>query len=82
SLEELRKKSLSKINVLNRIPASAMVETKRALNKETLEAAKAAPQELSELFRKQPTMIKNLLEAMKASKEKRRPSMTHEANYA
>ncbi|EMF82843.1 enoyl-CoA hydratase/isomerase family protein [Leptospira weilii serovar Topaz str. LT2116] len=81
SLEELRKKSLSKINVLNRIPASAMVETKRTLNKEALEAAKAAPKELAELFKKQPAMINNLLEAMKANKEKRRPSLTHEANY-
>ncbi len=81
SLEELRKKSLSKINVLNRIPASATVETKKALNKETLEAAKAAPKELTELFKKQPAMVKNLLEAMKANKEKRRPSLTHEANY-
>ncbi|TGK29885.1 enoyl-CoA hydratase/isomerase family protein [Leptospira yasudae] len=82
SLEELRKKSLSKINVLNRIPASATVETKRALNRDAIEAALAAPKELGELFHLQPKMIPNLLEAMTANKERRRPSLTHEANYA
>ncbi|EKR75317.1 enoyl-CoA hydratase/isomerase family protein [Leptospira noguchii] len=82
SLEELRKKSLSKINVLNRVPASVTVETKRALNKEALEAAKSASKELAYLFKTQSSIIPNLLEAMTANKEKRRPVLTHAANYS
>lgn len=82
SLEELRKKSLGKINVLNRIPASVTVETKRALNKEALEAAKSASKELAYLFKTQSSIIPNLLEAMTANKEKRRPVLTHAANYS
>ncbi|MBM9500989.1 enoyl-CoA hydratase/isomerase family protein [Leptospira sp. 201903071] len=81
SLEELRKKSLSKINVLNRVPASATQETKRSLNREAYEAAKAAPKQLANLFKEQPSMVKNLMEAMKANKERRRPVLTHETNY-
>ncbi|XDD49902.1 enoyl-CoA hydratase/isomerase family protein [Leptospira sp. WS92.C1] len=81
SLEELRKKSLSKISVLNRVPASATVETKRALNKDAFEAAKAAPKLLADLFKTQPSMVNNLLEAMKANKERRRPVLSHEANF-
>lgn len=82
SLEDLRKKSISKINVLNRIPASATVETKRSLNRAAVEAAKAAPVELGNLFQTQPSMIPNLLEAMTANKERRRPALSHTANYA
>ncbi|EMO26911.1 hypothetical protein LEP1GSC170_2254 [Leptospira interrogans serovar Bataviae str. HAI135] len=73
---------MSKINVLNRVPASVTVETKRALNKEALEAAKSASKELAYLFKTQSSIIPNLLEAMTANKEKRRPVLTHAANYS
>ncbi|TGK33367.1 enoyl-CoA hydratase/isomerase family protein [Leptospira gomenensis] len=81
NLDELRKKSLSRINSVSRVPASATLETKKALNGEAIAAAKAAPKELGDLFKTQPKMIYNLLEAMKANKERRRPALTHETNY-
>lgn len=71
--EELRKMVLKKMDSLVKIPMSAFRSTKNILNGATLAKLEEYKQETYTAF-SQPGVIENLLEAMTALKEKRRPN--------
>jgi len=71
-LDALRKLTLKKLEYLNRIPLSALVRTKQALNAPVLERSEAALKHTYESFTTE-IVIKNFREAMAALASKRRP---------
>ncbi|BDA77114.1 enoyl-CoA hydratase [Leptospira kobayashii] len=70
--EELRKISLKKLDSLSKIPMSAYRSTKNMLNGGLIAKLDQYQKETANAFQ-QPGVIDNLLEAMTALKEKRRP---------
>ncbi|MDZ4725102.1 MAG: enoyl-CoA hydratase/isomerase family protein [Leptospira sp.] len=72
STEELRKLSLKKIDILSKIPMTAYRSTKNMLNGSLIEKLDQYAKETIKAFQ-QPGVTENLLEAMTALKEKRRP---------
>jgi len=71
--EELRKMTIKKMNQLVQIPSSAYRSTKNILNGQTIAKLEEYKKETYEAFSK-TGVIENLLEAMAALKEKRRPN--------
>jgi enoyl-CoA hydratase/carnithine racemase len=73
SREELRKMTLKKLDSLMKIPTSAFQETKKILNGHIISKLDQYVKETMDSF-SQPSVVDNLLEAMTALKEKRRPN--------
>lgn len=71
--EELRKMTLKKMDALVKIPMSAYRSTKNILNGAIIAKLDAYKKETFDSF-SQPGIVENLLEAMTALKEKRRPN--------
>lgn len=71
--EELRKMVLKKMDSLVKIPSSAFRSTKNILNGPTIARLDEYKMETHEAFSR-PGVIENLMEAMTALKEKRRPN--------
>ncbi|MBS0619591.1 MAG: enoyl-CoA hydratase/isomerase family protein [Spirochaetes bacterium] len=71
-IEALRKLTLKKLDYLNRIPLSALMRTKQAINAPILERFEATLKHTHASFTT-PVIVKNFREAMKALAEKRRP---------
>ena len=74
SKEELRKISLKKLDNLSKIPMTAYRSTKNMLNSGLIDKLEVYQRETIKAF-EQPGVIENLLEAMTALKEKRRPNL-------
>ncbi|MBL8020695.1 MAG: enoyl-CoA hydratase/isomerase family protein [Leptospirales bacterium] len=72
SRENLRKLTLKKLDVLSRMPISAFINTKMALHHETVERIDWHTKKLATDF-SDPIIRKNLMEAMNAFTQKRRP---------
>ncbi len=72
--EELRKLSLKKLDALSKIPSSAFRATKNMLNSDLIAKLEKYKKDTNDAF-SQPGVIDNLLEAMSALKEKRRPNL-------
>ncbi|GBF51293.1 enoyl-CoA hydratase [Leptospira ryugenii] len=70
--EEIRKLSLKKLDTLSKIPSTAYRSTKNVLNGALIAKLDTYAKETTDAF-KQPGVTENLLEAMTALKEKRRP---------
>ncbi|MDF3821429.1 enoyl-CoA hydratase/isomerase family protein [Leptospira sp. 96542] len=73
TLEEIRKLSLKKLESLAKIPMSAYRATKNTLNGSLIAKLEEYQKETTRSF-EQPGVVDNLLEAMTALKEKRRPN--------
>ncbi|WCL49469.1 enoyl-CoA hydratase/isomerase family protein [Leptospira sp. GIMC2001] len=71
---ELRKMTLKKLEYLIKLPTSAYQSTKKVLNRELLSKLAVYEKETMDSFAI-PGVIENLLEAMSALKEKRRPNL-------
>jgi len=74
SKEELRKIALKKLDSLTKIPMTAYRSTKNMLNSGLIDKLELYQRETIKAF-EQPGVIDNLLEAMSALKEKRRPNL-------
>ncbi|MCB1325362.1 MAG: enoyl-CoA hydratase/isomerase family protein [Spirochaetales bacterium] len=72
SRENLRKLTQKKLDQILKVPTSAFGHTKLSLHREILQSEEAHMKNLDESFRN-PVIMKNLLEAMSALKEGRRP---------
>jgi enoyl-CoA hydratase len=72
--EDLRKISLKKLDSLSKIPLTAFRSTKNVLNATLIERLPFYEKETKKSF-EQPGVTENLLEAMTALKEKRRPNL-------
>jgi len=72
--EELRKLSTKKLESLSKIPLSAYRATKNMLNSDLIAKLDKYKKDTNDAFM-QPGVIDNLLEAMLALKEKRRPNL-------
>ncbi len=74
TVEDLRKISLKKLDTLSKIPMTAYRSTKNMLNSVLIQKLAEYEKETIKAF-EQPGVIDNLLEAMTALKEKRRPNL-------
>lgn len=74
SPEDLRKVTLKKLDSLSKIPITAYRSTKNMLNSMLIDKLEVYERETIKAF-EQPGVIDNLLEAMTALKEKRRPNL-------
>ncbi|TGN20363.1 enoyl-CoA hydratase/isomerase family protein [Leptospira idonii] len=74
SREDLRKLALKKLDSLSKIPMSAYRSTKNMLNGHLIAKLEQYRKETITAFQ-QPGVVDNLLEAMTALKEKRRPNL-------
>lgn len=72
SRAELRALTMKKLEQILRVPTSAFGNTKLSLHRSILDSEKAHMQALADAF-KNPVIMNNLLEAMAALKEGRRP---------
>ncbi|TGM87601.1 enoyl-CoA hydratase/isomerase family protein [Leptospira bouyouniensis] len=70
--EEVRKLSVKKLEALSKIPSSALRSTKNTLNAALIRNLEQYKIDTTKSF-EQPGVVDNLLEAMTALKEKRRP---------
>jgi enoyl-CoA hydratase/carnithine racemase len=74
STEDLRKLTLKKLDSLSKIPMTAYRSTKNMLNSVLIDKLAMYQKETLKAF-EQPGVIENLLEAMTALQEKRRPNL-------
>jgi len=72
--EDLRKLTLKKLDTLSKIPMTAYRSTKNMLNSGLIDKLEIYQKETIKAF-EQPGVIDNLLEAMTALKERRRPNL-------